>query len=224
MARSDAYLDYQERFRQASSLLIEAKASSDPVFAGAAAKGSIVLAAAALERFMNDAVRQACQRLRSNDYAALSDAQQSYLCAQITKRIANFLDEDGDYRRFSEQRRVALRSAVVECSVAFTDPSTWQHIPDFGLFMDGAAAPDKIAAVLRDFAPNNADVYAPLDGRTLGRATALRALSQLVDARHDAAHAKSMSIPSPSDAQSWITNSFWIARLVEVFLTDASPL
>lgn len=224
MGRTAAYLDYQERFRQASSLLSQARGTSDPVFAGAAAKGSIVLAAAALERFMNDAVRQACQRLKSNDYAALSDAQKSYLCVQIAKRIANFLDDDGDYRRFTEQRRLALQNAVTECVDAFGDPSTWPHIPEFGLFMDGAAAPEKIAAVLRDFAPGSVDVFVSLDGRALGRATALRALSQLIDARHDAAHAKSMSVPSPSDAQSWITNSFWIARLVETFLVKASPL
>src|SRR5690606_7435724 len=203
--------------------LLAAKESSDPLFAGAAAKGAVVLAAAALERFMNDAVRQACQRLRRSDFSTLSDAQKSYLCAQIARRVASFADDDGDYRRFNESRRLALQSAIKECASAFEDPSTWQHIPDFGLFMDGAAAPDKVAAVLRDFSPEQDDVYVALDARPSGRATSLRALTQLVDARHDAAHAKSLTIPSPSDAQSWIVNSFWITRLVEAFLLKASP-
>jgi hypothetical protein len=224
MARSAAYLDYLERYRQAVALLLATRNSSDPVLAGAGAKGAIVLAAAALERFMNDAVRQACQRLTVLNYAELSPGQQSYLCAQIARRIGVFGDDRGDYRNFNEQRRSALRNAVGECMAAFNDPSTWQHISEFGLFLDGAAAPAKIASILRDFAPDGPDVYIPLDERGSGRATALRLLSQLVDARHDAAHAKSMSVPSPSDAQSWIANSFWIARLVEFFLVGASPI
>lgn len=224
MRRSAAYLDYLERFRQVSALLGVSLESVDPLLAGAAAKGAIVLAAAAVERYMNDSLRQACQRLRVTDYSELSEAQQSYLCSQIAKRIGSFLSDNGDYRHFNANRRTSLRSAVDECFSAFNDPSSWPHIPEFGLFLDGAAAPNKISAVLRDFDPNNDDVFSPLETRAIGKAMALNALTQLVDARHDAAHAKSHSMPSPSDAKAWIVNSIWIVRLVESFLMRASPI
>lgn len=229
MGRSSAYQDFSERFREAVTLLKVAFSASEgsdsnPVLASAAAKGAVVLVAAALERFMNDALRQACQRLKISDYDHLSDGQKSYLCAQIARRIGAFATEDGDYRGFNQARRESLAVAVQECASALSNPSRWQHMPDFGLFLDGAAAPDRIAAVLRDFDPQLTDVYGDLDSRAGGRGVILSALSQLIDARHDAAHAKSQSSPSPSDARIWITGAFWVTRLVERALVFASPL
>lgn len=173
---------------------------------------------------MNDALRQACQRLKISDYELLSDGQKSYLCAQIARRIGAFATDNGDYRGFNQTRRESLFQAVEECASALKNPSEWQHMPDFGLFLDGAAAPDRIAAVLGDFEPGLADVYRELDSRAGGRAVILSALSQLIDARHDAAHAKSQSSPSPSDAKTWISSAFWVMRLVERSLVRASPI
>lgn len=229
MGRSPAYQDFSVRFREAVTLLkvsfdASGGAGSNPMLASAAAKGAVVLVAAALERFMNDALRQACQRLKVSDYEHLSDGQKSYLCAQIARRIGAFATADGDYRGFNQVRRESLALAIRECASALNDPSLWQHMPDFGLFLDGAAAPERIAAVLRDFEPRLVDVYVDLDSRAGGRGVILRALSQLIDARHDAAHAKSQSSPSPSDARTWIANTFWVMRLVEGSLVRASPL
>ena len=224
LARSGAYLDYVERYAEVSALLRVARSAKDARLASAAAKGAIVLAAAALERYVNDAIRQACARVKIARYELLSEAQQGYLCSQIARRLATFDRADGDYRSFDAARRESLRQALTDSLDAMADPSKWQHSPDFGLFMDGAAAPTKIASVLRDFDPSSQDIFAPLDQRPLGRGAVLRSLSQLVDARHDAAHAKTLAMPSPTDAQGWAVAAFWVARLIETFLAKASPI
>ncbi len=220
MAFSAAFTDYQQRFRGLTALLRGALDAEDPLLATAAAKGAIVLAAAAAERFMNDALRQACQRMQVDRYDVLSESQQAYLCAQIARRIAGFDNEDGEVRSFAAERRAKLRSAIAECAEAFNNPATWTHIPDFGMFMDGTGAPDKINAVIRDFDPQRGSFLEALDRRSAGRAAFTRALTELVDARHNAAHAKPATDPSPSDARGWIVSSYWFTRAIDAHLCE----
>lgn len=219
-----AFADYQQRFRGLTALLRAALEAEDPVLATASAKGAIVLAAAAVERFMNDALRQACQRMQVDRYDSLSESQQAYLSAQVARRIAMFDNEDGAIKSFNADRRQKLRAAIVECAEAFNNPSAWPHMPDFGMFMDGTGAPEKINAVIKDFDPERRSFFDELDRRPAGRAAFIRALTELVDARHNAAHAKPATDPSPSDARGWIVSSYWLTRAIEGYLRRCSPL
>ena len=144
MPASAAFVDYQERFRGASVLLRVALDAIEPLLATWASKGAIVLAAAAAERFMNDALRSACQRVQIDSYELLSEGQQAYLCTQIARKIASFDREDGDVFVFNSDRRSRLIAAIGECKSAFENPSGWTHVQEFGMFMDGAAAPEKV--------------------------------------------------------------------------------
>lgn len=172
---------------------------------------------------MNDALRQACQRIQIDQFDQLSEGQQAYLCAQVARRIAAFDNGDSEIRAFSVERREKLKVAVNECAEAFRDPSAWPHMPDFGMFMDGAAAPAKINAVLKDFDPERGDFLETLDQKSIGKAPLIRALTELIDARHNAAHAKPATDPSPSDARGWIVSSYWLMRAVETWLYKLSP-
>lgn len=218
MAFLSAFLDYQERFRGATSLLRTASAATDPQLATAAAKGAIVLAAAAMERFMNDAVREACQLSKWTSFDQLSESHQAYLCTQIARRIARFDTKDGEVRAFNADQRQKFRGALDESMQALANPSLWQHSPDFGMFMDGTGAPDKINAVIRDFDPQRQSFLNTLDKRAPGKAAFTRALTELVDARHNAAHAKTATDPSPSDAKAWIVSSYWFTRAIDAHL------
>ena len=224
MQASAAFVDYRERFRGAAVLLRVALAANEPLLATSASKGAIVLAAAAAERFMNDGLRSACQRAQLDRYELLSEGQQAYLCTQIARKIALFDRGDGDIRQFNVDRRARLVDAISECKAAFENPSGWTHVPEFGMFMDGAAAPDKVNAVLRDFDPERGSFFNELDHKPAGRGAYIRALIDLVDARHNAAHAKSATDPSPTDARSWIVSSFWLIKTVETYLLRLSPL
>lgn len=215
MNGSMAFLDYQQRFRALAPLLHVALDSNSPMLATAAAKGAIVLAAAAIERFMNDVLREACESVRVGDYAALSDGQQSFLCVQIARKVRAFDVHDGGVKAFTPEKRQRLRQAVIDCAKAFEDPSSWIYLSDFGMFMDGAGAPEKINAVLRDFDPERRSFFDTLETRAGGKIVFIRALAELVDARHNAAHAKSATDPSPRDAQGWIVSSYWLVRAIE---------
>ncbi|MBT9137171.1 MAG: hypothetical protein DDT34_02258 [Firmicutes bacterium] len=218
MAHLTAFLDYQERFRGATRLLRTASGSSDPMLATAAAKGAIVLAAAAMERFMNDALRESCQLSKSNSFDQLSESHQAYLCTQIARKIARFDTSEGEVKAFNANQRMKFRSALDESTQALANPSLWQHSPDFGMFMDGAGAPEKINAVIRDFDPEGHTFLNTLDARAPGKAALTRALTELVDARHNAAHAKTATDPSPSDAKTWIVSSYWVTRAIDAHL------
>lgn len=224
MLRSSAFLDYQQRFRGFVPLLRVAFDTRDPMLASASAKGAIVLAAAAAERYMNDALRQACHRLKVEEYDHLSEGQQAYICAQIARRIAIFDKNDEMVSSFNADRRARLKAAIQECAEAFSKPSAWPHMPEFGIFMDGAAAPSKINSVIKDFDPGRGDLFSRLDARASGRAPFIRALTELIDARHNAAHAKPATDPGPSDAQSWIVSSYWLVRAIETMLNELSPI
>lgn len=218
MAHLTAFLDYQQRLKGATRLLRSASSSSDPLLATAAAKGAIVLAAAAMERFMNDALRESCQLSKWTSFDQLSESHQAYLCTQIARRIAKFDSRDGEVRAFNAEQRVKLRGALDECTQALANPSLWQHSPDFGMFMDGTGAPEKINAVIRDFDPGAKSFLDTLDARAPGKAAMIRALKELVDARHNAAHAKTATDPSPSDAKTWIVSSYWFTRAIDAHL------
>jgi hypothetical protein len=223
--RSEAYGDYRTRLRQAIRLLRVGKETADAPLAAACAKGAVVLAAAALERFMNDVIAQACRRLQVDDWSKLSEGHKIYFVDQMArrlrKRVNSILDDNGS-RLDSERRR--LQSAVQACVDAFQKPTTWSHTPEFGMFMEGSAAPNKVNAVLRSVHADGADFFTRLEERGKSRRTFLSGLTELVDARHAAAHAlPERADPSPTDVQVWVVLSFYLAREIDIYLDEGTP-
>lgn len=223
--RSEAYGDYRTRLRQATRLLRHGKASSDATLAAACSKGAVVLAAAALERFMNDVIAEACRRLNVATWAELSEGHRTYFADQMARRLRRrvnaILDEGGAKL---ESERTKLQKAVALCTEAFSDPSKWPHSTEFGMFMDGAAAPNKINGILRSVHRQGADFFTRLENHPLGKSVFLSGLTELIDARHAAAHAlPDRADPSPGDAQAWLILSFWLAREIDIYLDEGTP-
>ncbi len=84
--------------------------------------------------------------------------------------------------------------------------------------MDGAGAPEKINAVIRDFDVGRDNFFDSLEKHAVGKNAFVRALSELIEARHNAAHAKPGTDPSPSDAKGWIVSSYWLVRAIDSYI------
>jgi hypothetical protein len=224
--RSEAYGDYCTRLRQATRLLQQAKANSgDATLAVACSKGAVVLAAAALERFLNDVIAQACRRLNVDTWAELSDGHKTYFADQMARRLKSrviaMLD---DNKKVFESERMKLKNAVQLCVNAFENPSTWPHSTEFGMFMEGTTAPNKINSILRSVHSSGADFFERLDQHSTGKATFVSGLTELIDARHAAAHAiPDRADPSPGDVQAWLILSFWLVREIDSYLDEGTP-
>jgi hypothetical protein len=223
--RSEAYGDYRTRLRQATRLLKHGKASADATLAVACSKGAVVLAAAALERFMNDVIAQACRRLNVPNWTQLSEGHKAYFVDQMARRlrwrVTAILDEN---KKGLESERMKLKNAVQLCADAFNDPRKWPHSTEFGTFMEGAAAPNKINGILRSVHSEGADFFERLEQHPTGKAVFLSGLTELIDARHAAAHALAdRADPSTGDAQAWLVLSFWLAREIDVYLDEGTP-
>ena len=221
--RSEAYGDYRTRFKQATRLLKQGKASSDATLAAACSKGAVVLAAAALERFMNDAIAQACRRLDVKNWDELSDGHKAYFADQMARRLRWRIVAILDDKKNLESERTKLKNTAQLCVDAFRNPSTWPHSTEFGMFMEGSAAPSKINGILKSVHSEGADFFEQLSKHPIGRGTFVSGLTELIDARHAAAHAlPDRADPSPGDAQAWLVLSFWLARQIDRFLDEGT--
>ncbi len=217
--QTGAFRDYTYRFREAVLLLRIALLSSIPATASAAAKGATVLAAAALERFINDAINQACRRISARSWDDLPEGQKKYLCQLMARRMSNASQVVLDANDTFAKKQQSFRKATEECLEGFSDPSAWDHHPEYGLFSDAKAEPDRLDRILRNFDPQDRSFYEFLSGDVSQRAEYLNALKQLIDARHGVAHALPASTPPwPTDVKSWLVASFWLARRIEAFL------
>lgn len=219
--KSTAYADYAARLRELLRLLRLGLASSDPLEAAACAKGTTVLSAAALERYVNDVVRLLSKRLAVDKWDELPEGPRSYLIRKIASNLASTLDGVGSEGLVPDKTQKRIREALLRASKAVEDPSQWAPTPDYGLFMRGAAEPDKLNRFLRAFDPQGRSFYDQLDQRGRDRAAMLRALSELIEARHDTAHALSeRADPSPRDVQGWVVLTFWLVRGIERFVSS----
>ncbi len=219
MARTEAYGDYCERLKEPFELLRVASATMDQRLASAASKGAVVLAAAALERYLNDAVSHICRGITVEEWEALAPGFQSYLAQQFARRLVRATDAVLETSPVSDKNIDRLRRAIDTCATAFDTPATWEHLPQFGLFESGDSAPDRIGKALSRFSVDNGDPLAALDQRPRGRDAVMRDLGQLVEARHAAAHAlPDRADPGPNDAQGWIVSSFLLVRQLERFI------
>lgn len=217
---SEPYGDFTERLKEAVALLRVGLSTDEPTTASACSKGAVVLAAAALERYMNDIVHKLCSEIRTEEWDRLPVGQQRYLTKQIARRIHDSAEPILMRAELPEERAASsLRKAIVESYIALENPSRWTSHVEFGLFTSGKGAVERIPALLREFSGDGRDPYQELDEIGWDRSLFLRALGQLIDARHAAAHALPESIgPGPKDAQSWIVLAFWLVRRLEKYI------
>jgi hypothetical protein len=221
--RSPAYADFVVRLREAILLIRLAKGTLQSDVAAACSKSAAVLLAAALERYVNAALHHTCQQIRVTEWEKLSSGVQKFLCTQISRKLSSVIKEidlSGDVTGKNERR---LRQAIIQADAAFSDPSTWNNYPEFGAFMEGAAAPERLNAVLRNFHPDGEVLFETLGSRGQNRSWLGRSLTDLVDTRHAVAHAiPDRTDPSPNDVATWAVVTFIITRGIEEYLEFAT--
>jgi hypothetical protein len=222
--RTDAYGDYVVRLREAITVLEVGLASERPSLASATAKSAAVLATAALERFVNDTVVHTCARIMKASWTSLSLGHRRYLCRQMARRLEPIVRSIAGDEQLSDEAAGRFRGLLADCGSAFENPSSWRDHQAFGLFTNAANEPERLNRIVSEFGPDGSTLFTWMEvqGRSVG--VFARALSDLVEARHGAAHALAGSpAPGPKDAQAWIVLSFWLVRSIEAFLSTTSP-
>lgn len=221
--RSPAYHDFCIRLKEAIFVVRRALGSNSAPEAAAFSKSATVLIAAALERYVNEVLNHAYSRLHVSTWDELPDFAQRHLVGQIAMRLRPTIEAVDSSASVTKSRCRKLRELIEEAAGALSDPSSWPHSPEFGMFMDGAAAPDKINAVLRGFNAEGKTLFEFLAGRGWDLAFLGRALTDLVDARHAVAHAiPDRAPPGPKDSSRWGVVAFIIVRGIESYLQPES--
>jgi hypothetical protein len=179
------------------------------------AKGAVVLTAASLERYVNELLAEKCRSLQVADWNSLSEGQKQYLSYQMAQRARGASLKLAKRRDLSGRARERLKKAVTDCVDGFNTPSSWTHHRDYGMFMDGAAEPDRIDGTLRLFIPTGQGIFDLAEARGRDRAALATALSGLVDARHRVAHALPGASPGPTDSRVWLVLTRVLVREIE---------
>jgi hypothetical protein len=222
--RTLAYQDYTARLREAITLVRAGLEATNALFAGACAKGATVLVTAALERYVGDAVREACGRLKVQFWSALPPGQEMYYMRQFASRLDEAIKGVAGDALALPEKRARFRKVFKECEEAFRDPSTWPHQPEYGLFGTADSEPNRLESFLSRFDASGRKLYTGLDGKLGGRGAILRGFAELIDRRHGAAHALPGSgPPSPADVAGWIRLSFILCREIDAYLRRAVP-
>jgi hypothetical protein len=215
---SAAYRDYASRMVEPRVLVRDALEAREATRAAALSKGAAVLAAAALERYINEVIVELCGKVAATEWKDLTEGQQRYMARQISRALyvpVRAVHRKGEDTR---SRRDRLQKVVQRCATGFDDPSSWKHSAEYGLFMDGAAEPEKIQAALRDFDSGGRKLFDFVDQRSGDRAAIARSVSSLITARHQAAHALRGVASGPTDVRAWIVLSLILVRHIEAYL------
>jgi hypothetical protein len=220
---SDAFEDFGVRMSEVRVLLNAAQECLVPTNASTYAKSAIVLACASVERYMNDVLEEMCRNFDEENWHDLSEGRQRYLLRHIALRMRDRAEVFANKATPSEADCEALASVVRECREALDDPSTWDYFADFGIFGEGSSAPDKIDAVLRAFETDGRSVHRYMKDEGVDLARVLSGLTQLVEARHGAAHALKGAVdPGPLDAAEWVECAATVVSHVDSFLGFAA--
>ena len=202
--RSPALLDFNVRFQEAVQLVHLGRKSDDPGIASACAKSATVLLSASLERFANDSLDQACRSTKVNSWEGLPKGIRTFLVGQISRKLSEVSTSARSVRKVKETHANRLREAVSAASSAFQNPSSWDYLPEFGVFLEGAAAPQRLDALLRDFRSDGKGFFDMLQERGRNRHVLARSLTDLIETRHSVAHAQHNRLgPSPNDVAGW---------------------
>lgn len=221
---SPAYRDFLVRASEATLLARAAAAADSPDRASALAKGSAVLIAAALERYINDFLRALCLRINQSSWDELSEGQQQYMAYQIASRVrvssARLVRKES--RDTSPRARARLRRTVEDAMAAFADPSSWQYHRTYGMFMDGAAEPDRIDGVFGSFLQGDVGFFDVIASRGRDRGAIATAIAGMIEARHGVAHADATVSIGPDDVRLWLRLTRLLVRETEAILWSAS--
>lgn len=216
---SSALEDFDYRMREANRLIDTALGTLNPDEAATHAKCAVVLAAAALERYMNDVLAEACTQFAETDWESLSEGRERYLlrhmALEMVSRAGVFVDKTAPLPSDCGK----LKKFITACGAALDDPSTWAYFREFGLFGEGTNAPDRIDGVLKAFDVQGRSFCDYIEDTGNDRRRILSGLTQLVDARHAVGHAiPGAQPPGPTDCREWLTCAEVIAALVDMFL------
>ncbi|BAL22357.1 HEPN domain-containing protein [Azoarcus sp. KH32C] len=216
---SNSLEDFRFRMEEVSSLLNSAQGSQDPRNASMYAKCAIVLACAALERYMNDVLEEFCSSFNEQSWQELSQGRQRYLLRHIALKMEERATAFTRRNQVEASDCDALIRFVRCCGSAVENPSNWSYFSDFGIFGEGTSAPDRIDAVVRAFDSNGRSLYGFMEACGEDRRRVLSGLQQLVEARHAAAHAlKGTTPPGPEDGIEWVRSAVVVAECVDRFL------
>lgn len=216
-------MDFTVRLREAILLIRYSMDCDSADLAAACSKSATVLLTAALERYVNSALDNRCAHINSKTWEELPMGAKDFLTMQIARRLRSVAGDLANPNDFSERKAQRLKRTVEEAKTAYQDPSSWEHFPEFGMFMEGAAAPERLNALLRTFRSDGKTLFDNLDGKPLDKAALGRTLTSLIDTRHSVAHALSSgTIPSANDVANWAVVAFVIARGIEDYLNPTA--
>lgn len=217
---SPAYSDFLVRVAEARYLMRRALEAPTPEVAGTFAKSSIVLAVAALERYVNDLYKHLCARVAVEEWAKLTEAQQRFMAYQIGKRLVPHVRRVAIEKSVELKYRERLRRVVDMGSEAFQKPVSWSgNFVPYGMFMDGAPEPERIAKTLEQLSDSQEGLFKHLETRGRDRSAICVALTGMIDTRHRVAHAISGPSPGPEDVRRWIVLASVLVREIEVYFS-----
>ena len=221
--RSPAYRDFLIRAAEAKVLVNQAIASKSPETATALAKGAAILAAASLERYVNDFLAALCRTTAVENWADLSEGQKRYLAFQIAQRVRLVARRLGSNKKrdVGDTARGRLSDVLTEGAAAFLNPSSWNHHRSYGMFMDGAAEPERLDSVLRLFLTEEKGFFDVVAERGRDRGAMVIALKGLIGARHQVAHALVGPTVGPTDTRVWLHLIRVLVREIEAILWEA---
>lgn len=200
-------------------MIRQALGAVNPLVASASSKGAAVLAAAALERYLNDVITEAAKRLAAARWEDLTEGQQQYLALQMAGAL--YVSSRPIYRKndLVNRRRQRLRKAVNRCQQAFGSPAAWPLIRQYGMFVRGSAEAPRIDGMLKRFDPAGRGFLEFCEQRGRDKATLVSGLTSLIEARHRAAHALGGTTwPGTTDVRAWVRTSIVVARQIDAFL------
>ena len=216
---SNALGDFHIRIEEVNLLLDSGTKSRNSREASMYAKCAVVLACAALERYMNDILEESCGKFNEQTWCDLSQGRQRYLLRHLALKMDERALAFTGKNQPEQSDCQTLMNFVRVCNEALVNPSSWPYFTDFGMFGEGTNAPGKIDAVLRAFDSNGRSLYDFINGNGENLSRVLPGLSQLVQTRHATAHAlKGSTPPGPTDSIEWVGCAVTMAMSVDAFL------
>lgn len=216
---SNAFSDYNVRKVKVDKMQKMASTSLDSSESSLYAECAVVLACAALERYMNDILEEYCSSFNETSWSELSIGRQRYLLRHVASRMNLKSGSFSAAQQPTESDCNDLIRFVSECSNALANPSTWRYFADFGMFGEGSVLPEKIIATMRAFDSKGRNFAQYLEDLGYDRSSVFQSLRQLVETRHAVAHAaKGSSPPGSADTLVWINASHILVKSIESFL------